>query len=61
MKRLLKKIISECKECPYMQWDEDTSCSNDSGVCRCKLSGKDIEWNTRSPAMPNWCELKTVK
>lgn len=32
MKRLLQKIIRECDECPHLEWEENISCSNDSGV-----------------------------
>jgi len=55
------KMIQKCRECPYLHWQPDNSSGNHDGVSQCKLTGGDIEWDTRFPAIPKWCPLPKPK
>ncbi len=58
MKAKIELDIKTCNECPFYKWDEDNSCSNDSGVSYCKKAKENIQWNDKYPKIPKWCPLK---
>lgn len=59
MKRLVIELRS-CKGCPYLQWEEDNSCSNNSGWSKCGNMDRFIAQNTKEPEFPFWCPITDV-
>ena len=60
MNRILKKIITKCKECPYCRYDSYYDMSSNSGY-DCQLSDKRIvsdgDGNIDLIPIPEWCDL----
>jgi len=56
MPRILIKTIYTCGQCPYMEWEDDNSCSNNAGSSICTKWGKHIS-NNKNPDIPEWCPL----
>ena len=57
MKRLLERIISECRDCPYYEWIEDHSEGNSDGNSNCKLATTCLGYDNKFPEIPIWCPL----
>ena len=58
MKVKIEIDIKKCNDCPYYKWEADNSCSNHSGVSKCKKENKEIAWDDEYPNVPKWCPLK---
>ena len=61
MNRILKQVITNCGECPFMKWEPDNSESNHDGSCYCRKEHMTIVWDTKYPPIPKWCPLPKEK
>jgi hypothetical protein len=61
VKHIVRQVISDCGECPFVEWESDNSESNHSGCSRCKKADREIAWDDKHPRIPKWCPLPNQK